>query len=73
MWNADGRMRPLKFKMWRIVSYVAWGLPEALEDGQLAPEVCHACNYTWCVRPSHLRWGSHLHNMQEKTPKRKRR
>ena len=71
--DANGRRQVLKIKMWRFVCYLARGPPEAVEQGEPEPEVCHACSNTWCVRPSHLRWDSHRRNMQEKTPKRKRR
>lgn len=43
----------------RLVSELVYGPPG---DHQMA---LHACDNRRCIRPEHLRWGSHTENMQE--------
>jgi len=63
-----GARTVVRLRMHRFVCWLARGPPAEADH-----EVCHACSNTACVRPSHLRWGTHKQNMREKTHRRRRR
>jgi len=64
----SGARTVVLLRMHRFVCWLARGPPAEADH-----EVCHACSNTACVRPSHLRWGTHQQNMREKTHRRRRR
>ncbi len=47
----------------RQASQVAWELYVGPRDETL--EVCHSCDNSWCVNPSHLYQATHKDNMQD--------
>ena len=63
-----GARTVVRLRMHRFVCWLARGPPAEADH-----EVCHACSNTACVRPSHLRWGTHRQNMREKTHRGRRR
>ena len=64
----DGIGKRVTLRMHRFVCWLAHG-PATAPDH----EVCHACNHTACVRPSHLRWGSRSQNVRERVKRKRRR
>jgi len=63
-----GAKTVVQLRMHRFVCWLTRGPPAEADH-----EVCHACSTTACVRPSHLRWGTHQQNIREKTHRKRHR